>query len=118
MAHPRERFLSLERDIAQTDRAKAADDFEARLRYAQQEMEVMRLENEAALQQERAQALAQSSRLSGWLMASAMAILAVFFVLQRRTNQRLERTRRRVARANRAQRTYCACRRGWCSCMT
>ncbi|MBL8243812.1 MAG: diguanylate cyclase [Rhodanobacteraceae bacterium] len=90
-----QRFLSLERDIAQNDRAKAADDFEARLRYAQQEMEVMRLENEAALQQERAQALAESSRLSGWLMASAMAImaiLAVFFVLQRRTNQRLERT--------------------------
>jgi diguanylate cyclase (GGDEF)-like protein/PAS domain S-box-containing protein len=90
-----QRFLSLERDIAQTDRAKAADDFEARLKYAQQEMEVMRLESEAALQQERAQALAESSRLSGWLMASAMAmmtILAVFFVLQRRTNLRLQRT--------------------------
>ncbi len=90
-----QRFLSLERDIAQTDRAKAADDFEARLKYAQQEMEVMRLESEAALQQERAQALAESSRLSGWLMASAMAmmtLLAVFFVLQRRTNRRLQRT--------------------------
>lgn len=89
-----QRFLALERDIAQSDRAKAADDYEARYKYAQQELEVVRLESEATLQRERAQALAESSRLSAWLIVSAFAlllVLAAFFVHQRRTNRRLQR---------------------------
>lgn len=89
-----QRFLALEREIAQTDRAKAADDYEARYKYAQQELEVVRLESEAALARERADALAQRGRLSAWLTACALllvAVLAVFFVHQRRTNRRLQR---------------------------
>lgn len=89
-----QRFLALEREIAQSDRAKAADDYEARYKYAQQELEVVRLESEAALERERAQALAQSNRLSAWLTACALllvAVLAVFFVHQRRTTRRLQR---------------------------
>ncbi|MBV6414160.1 MAG: sensor domain-containing diguanylate cyclase [Xanthomonadales bacterium PRO6] len=89
-----QRFLSLEREIAQTDRAKAADDYEARYKYAQQELEVVRLESESALAHERAQSLARSNRLSIWLTACALllvAVLAVFFVHQRRTTRRLQR---------------------------
>jgi diguanylate cyclase (GGDEF)-like protein/PAS domain S-box-containing protein len=83
----------LERDIAQTDRAKAADDYEARLKYAQQETEVLRLASEAELASERAQALAQEHRLTRWLMISALvtlSVLAFFFWLQRRSNRKLE----------------------------
>jgi diguanylate cyclase (GGDEF)-like protein/PAS domain S-box-containing protein len=88
-----QRFLMLERDIAQTDRAKAADDYEARLKYAQQETEVLRLASEAELARERAQALAQEHRLTRWLMISALVtlvVLAFFFWLQRRSNRKLE----------------------------
>ncbi len=88
-----QRFLTLEREIALTDRAKAADDFEARLKYAQQELQVVRLENEATLERERAQALAEGHRLTRWLMISAMVTLVVlgfFFVQQRRSNRQLE----------------------------
>ena len=88
-----QRFITLERDISQNDRAKAADDFEARLKYAQQELDVLRLENEAALERERAQALAQGHRLTRWLMISALVtllVLAFFFALQRRSNRQLQ----------------------------
>jgi diguanylate cyclase (GGDEF)-like protein/PAS domain S-box-containing protein len=87
------RFLALESDIALSDRAKAADDFEARLKYAQQELEVLRLENEATLERERAQALADSHRLTRWLMISALVtlvVLAFFFMQQRRSNRQLQ----------------------------
>lgn len=88
-----QRFLTLEREIAMNDRAKAADDYEARLKYATQEMDVMRLANEAQLARERERALSESNRLTRWLMLSALAMLAVLacvFVLQRRSNRRLE----------------------------
>ena len=88
-----QRFLALEREIAQSDRAKAADDYEARLKYAQQETEVLRLASEAELARQRSEALAQSHRLTRWLMMSALITLLVlgfFFVLQRRSNRKLE----------------------------
>ena len=88
-----QRFITLERDISQNDRAKAADDFEARLKYAQQELDVLRLETEAALERERAQALAQEHRLTRWLMISALGtllVLAFFFAQQRRSNRQLQ----------------------------
>lgn len=88
-----QRFVALERDISQNDRAKAADDFEARLKYAQQELEVLRLENEATLERERAQALAEGHRLTRLLMISALITLVVlgfFFVQQRRSNRQLQ----------------------------
>ena len=88
-----QRFITLERDISQSDRAKAADDYEARLKYAQQELDVLRLENEATLERERAQALAEGHRLTRWLMISALITLLVlgfFFVQQRRSNRQLQ----------------------------
>lgn len=88
-----QRFIALERDISQTDRAKAADDYEARLKYAQQELDVLRLENEATLERERARALAEGHRLTRWLMISALVtlvVLAFFFLQQRRSNRQLQ----------------------------
>lgn len=88
-----DRFLYLDREVTQSDRAKAADDYEARLTYAAQELEVLRLASEAQLAREREQGLAESSRLSRLLMFATLGIvliLSFFFILQRRSNQRLE----------------------------
>jgi len=87
------RFLELDRAVIQSDRAKAADDYEARLKYAAQEMDVLRLANEAELARQRELALAQTNRLTIWLMLSALLILlalGIAFVLQRRSNRQLE----------------------------
>jgi diguanylate cyclase (GGDEF)-like protein/PAS domain S-box-containing protein len=86
------RLFALDADVIQKDRAQAADDFDARIRYAQQEIEVLRLENEAALARARENALAATNRLTRFLIALSLAIvlvLAIFFVLQRRSNARL-----------------------------
>ncbi len=87
-----DRFLDLDREVSLSDRAKAADDYEARLTYANQELEVVRLASEAELAREREQALAESNRLTRWLMFAALGIVVIlsfFFVLQRRLNRRL-----------------------------
>lgn len=89
------RFLAIDGDIETNDRAKAADDFDARLQYAQREMEVLRLNDEAALAREREKALAlanQQSRRLGLLAALLLLVLGVFYALQRRTNQKQRRT--------------------------
>lgn len=88
-----QRFLELDRTVLQSDRAKAADDYEARLKYAEQELDVMRLASEAELATERERALSQSNRLTLWLMLSALAMVVVlsgFFLHQRRSNRRLQ----------------------------
>jgi diguanylate cyclase (GGDEF)-like protein/PAS domain S-box-containing protein len=88
------RFLDLDRRVTVADRAKAADDYDARLKYAQQELEVQRLANEADLARAREAALAESARLTMWLMVMAIAlsvILAAIFLLQRRHNRELRR---------------------------
>ena len=87
------RYLEIEREVLEADRAQAADDFDARLKYAQQENEVLRLEGEAKLAQAREQALAASARLTFWLNVAGgvtLLLLGVFFLLQRRSNRRLE----------------------------
>jgi diguanylate cyclase (GGDEF)-like protein/PAS domain S-box-containing protein len=87
-----ERFLALDSTLAQNERAQAADDFDARLKYAERENEVLRLQAETMLAREREQALAESNRLSRTLMALGiltLAVLAVFFVVQRRSHRRL-----------------------------
>src|SRR5690606_2165527 len=89
------RLLELDQEVAASDRAQAADSFEARLEYARQELAVLRLESEAALATERARALTQRIRLNrvvGALGALTVLVLAVFFWLQRRSNQRLRAT--------------------------
>ena len=89
------RFLEIDGEIENGDRAKAADDFDARLQYAQREIEVLRLNDEAVLAREREQALADSnlqSRRLGMLAVLLLGVLGVFYGLQRRTNQRQRRT--------------------------
>jgi diguanylate cyclase (GGDEF)-like protein/PAS domain S-box-containing protein len=87
-----ERYLAIERNVIQADRAQAADDFDARLKYAQQETEVLRLQSEAMLAQERERSLAETNRLTRFLVALSLMtllVLATFFVQQRRSNRRL-----------------------------
>jgi diguanylate cyclase (GGDEF)-like protein/PAS domain S-box-containing protein len=87
-----QRFLALDNAIAQSERAQAADDFDARLKYAERENEILRLEGETALARERSEALAQANRLGNLLMALgmvALAALAALFWVQRRGHRRL-----------------------------
>jgi len=86
-------YLRLDREVTEADRAQAADDFEARFKYAQAEIEVKRLEAEATFAREREQASAQQARLRG--LAAALAVLAIavlagFFAQQWRLNRRLK----------------------------
>ena len=90
-----QRFLVIDAEIQESDRAKAADDFDARLKYAEREFDLLRLKDEAALARERVRSLAQSARLSQWLIifgTSLLLVLGVFFVLQRRYNHQLQST--------------------------
>lgn len=90
-----QRFLVIDAEIQESDRAKAADDFDARLKYAEREFDVLRLKDEAALARERVRSLAQSARLSQWLIifgATMLVVLGVFFLLQRRYNHQLQST--------------------------
>ena len=86
------RFMEIDGEIEQSDRAKAADDFDARLAYAEREMDVLRLNDEAALARERERALAASNRQSrtpGLLAVGLLGVMLVSFLLQRRYNRRL-----------------------------
>ena len=86
------RSLALETSLEADDRNMAADDFEARLKYAQQELEVQRLEASAALAAQRATALADQQRLTLIMAVLSIILLLVFgmlFILQRRFNSRL-----------------------------
>jgi diguanylate cyclase (GGDEF)-like protein/PAS domain S-box-containing protein len=87
-----QRFLVQEKAVDELERAQASDDFEARVKYAEREVELMRLEGEASMAREREQALARSNRLTSWLVVLGGVItlvLAAFFVQQRRSNARL-----------------------------
>ena len=84
------RSLELDSEIMRVDRAQAADDFDARLQYAQRENQVLRLESEAALAQER-------ERLSRFINILSIAVLVLvvgFVLLQRRSHRRLTQTLR------------------------
>ncbi len=88
------RLLEIDETVIRSDRAQAADDFDARLRYAQQNADLIRLETEATLARERERGLAETNRLTRWLnllAAVTLAVLAVFFGLQQRSNRRLRR---------------------------
>ena len=89
------REIELGREIDQADRAKSSADFDARLKYAENEIELARLKQEAVLAAERAAALAQTSRLTTALNTLAgflLLVLATFFVLQWRSKRRLQQT--------------------------
>jgi signal transduction histidine kinase/ActR/RegA family two-component response regulator len=87
-----ERMLELEALVAKSDRAMASDDFDARLLYAEQALDVVRLESEATLAREREQALAERNQLTLFLVLLSVAmviVMAAFFVSQRRSNRQL-----------------------------
>ncbi len=92
LADAMRRVIELDRNVISSDRALAADDFDARLRYAEQQLDVIRLSSEAMIAAERTQALARTNRLSlalGLAMAITLVALSGFFWLQRRSNTRL-----------------------------
>jgi len=87
-----QRYLVLDSAITENERSQAADDFDARLRYAERENEVTRLQGETALARAREEALArtnQLSRLMVLLTAALLLTVGAFVVWQRRTNRRL-----------------------------
>lgn len=89
------RLLELEADVSSSDRASASDDFEARLTYAEQALEMVRLEGEATLARERERALSQRSQLTVFLVLLSIAVvlvMAVYFAAQRRSNARLQQS--------------------------
>jgi diguanylate cyclase (GGDEF)-like protein/PAS domain S-box-containing protein len=86
------RLLGLEVQLESNDRSMAADDFEARLKYAQQELDVQRLEATAAMAAQREAALAEQNRLTLIVAILSLILLVVFallFLQQRRYNRRL-----------------------------
>jgi len=89
------RFLAIDAEIEASDRARAADDFDARLKYAEREFELRRLRSEAAQAKEREHELAVRNRQGQWLSLATGALLLVlgaFFLQQRRANARLRQT--------------------------
>lgn len=88
-----QRILVLDAQLEQLERAQAADDFDARLAYAAREGEVARLKMEGDLAQERETSLARANRLNQVLLLMGLAVLGVlaaFYLLQRRSNRRLQ----------------------------
>ena len=89
-----QRYLVLDNAIAQNERLQGADDFDARLKYAERENELTRLQGEQALASEREAALASANRQGRVIIGLGVltiVALATFFALQRRSNQKLQR---------------------------
>ncbi len=88
------RSITLETTLEGDDRTMAADDFEARIKYTQQEFDVQRLEAVAALAKQRETALADTQRLILMVAVLILVLLLVlggFFVSQRRFTARLQK---------------------------
>lgn len=86
------RMVSLESKLELEDRTFAADDFEARLNFFKQEMDVKRLEEVAAIDKERVASLAEQRKLAVWvsvLVATLLVVVAILFVMQRKYTGRL-----------------------------
>jgi diguanylate cyclase (GGDEF)-like protein/PAS domain S-box-containing protein len=89
------RFLAIDAEIEASDRAKAADDFDARLKYAEREFELLRLRDEAALARLREAGLTERNRQAQWLTlatAGLLLVLGAFFLQQRRSHQQVKNT--------------------------
>lgn len=87
------RMLELEDTVSQLDRASASDDFDARLKYAEQALGMVQLESEATLARERERALKQRNQLTVFLVLLAIVVVLVmgsFYAAQRRSHQRLQ----------------------------
>lgn len=86
------RLIELALQLESDDRRLAADDFDARLKYAQQKFDVKQLEAAAALNAEREAAAITQRRFISIVAALSIGLLivmAVLFMLQRRFNARL-----------------------------
>ena len=86
------RYLDLNDQISLRDRASAGDSFEDRLRYAEQELEILRLESSAALAEQQHLSAMQRLRFSFALSMVAFLLLLALITLylaQRRWNVRL-----------------------------
>jgi diguanylate cyclase (GGDEF)-like protein/PAS domain S-box-containing protein len=99
------RLLVLDEVVDTRDRALVGEDFDARLRYAEQEFELQRLAKETELAAEREKTLTASNRLRLMLIAAVAVGLCVIGVLlyrQRRSNWRLSRANERLQRSEAA----------------
>ena len=88
------RLIDLDQQVIQLDRSRAAEDFEARLKYAEQQNQLLRLESEAKLADERARSLNKQNRLSNALVGLTLLtliVLVAFLIQQRRSNRKLTR---------------------------
>lgn len=86
------RFLDLDDSVVQAERARASDDFDARVQYAERSADLKRLRLEAQHAGERERALHRINRLGFYLLllgVAALLALAAFYLLQRRSNRRL-----------------------------
>ena len=86
------RLNRLELSLDESDQAQAGGDFDARLKYAQQEFDVRRLEAGADLAREREATLGRQQRLAMVIAALGVglfALLGVFYLSQRRLTARL-----------------------------
>ena len=95
------RLMDLDEAMDRRDRALAGDDFDARMRYTQQEFQLQRLAKESELATERENALSASNRLRAVLTTIAVAgvcVIGAFLVLQRRANARLRQAEQQLER--------------------
>lgn len=86
------RRLQLESSVGELERARAAEGFEERLRYAQQELDFVKLQSEAArMSAERSEAelRRRNSLLIGALGVLILIIVAALALLQKRANRKL-----------------------------
>ncbi len=86
------RYVELDAIVTDADRAEAAHGFEERLKYAQQELEVVRLQSEAALAQAESASLALRLRYNRLLITAGavlLVVLGIAFAMQRRGKLRL-----------------------------
>jgi signal transduction histidine kinase len=86
------RIRTLDEDVVQVERAQAADDFAARIAYAETQTELVRVEGERKLALAREALLKRQAELTrGLVLLGALLVLglAVWFWMQRRQNARL-----------------------------
>lgn len=87
------RYLELQARVEDTERRRTAQDLDTRLKYAQQKLDLTRLQGEAELSSQREAALREHQRLTDYVTAFGALValvLAASFVAQRRSNRRLE----------------------------
>lgn len=94
------RLMILDEAMDRRDRALAGDDFDARLRYAEQEFELKRLTKETEQAAEREKMLTASNRMRLVAIGTivlGLAVVAALLVRQRRANARLKQSEAALA---------------------